>query len=230
MPRRGRSIQGGSVYHVLNRAIGSLTLFTKPSDYDAFERVLQLACQREPLRILSYCIMPNHWHLVVWPQTHRDDQVSEFMRWLTLTHTQRWHAHFHTAGTGPIYQGRFKSFPVQSDEHLWTVVRYLERNPKRAQLVRRAEDWQWSSLYHWQRNDELAKTLLHDLPTSAGQRPSDWVEIVNRPQTEAELAELRRSVKRGSPFGDSKWTTHVVNRSGLDATVRPPGRPRKHEH
>ncbi len=152
------------------------------------------------------------------------------MRWLTLTHTQRWHAHFHTAGTGPIYQGRFKSFPVQSDEHLWTVVRYLERNPKRAQLVRRAEDWPWSSLYHWQRNDELAKTLLHDLPTSAGQRPSDWVEIVNRPQTEAELAELRRSVKRGSPFGDSKWTTHVVNRSGLDTTVRPRGRPRKHEH
>jgi putative transposase len=215
---------------VLNRAIGSLTLFTKPADYEAFERVLQLACQREPLRILSYCIMPNHWHLVVWPQTHRDDQVSQFMRWLTLTHTQRWHAHFHTAGTGPIYQGRFKSFPVQSDEHLWTVVRYLERNPKRAQLVRRAEDWQWSSLYHWQGNDELAKTLLHDLPTSAGQRPSDWVKIVNRPQTEAELAELRRCVNRGRPFGDSKWTTDVVNRSGLDTTVRPRGRPRKHEH
>src|SRR5713101_412578 len=110
MPRRARSVPGGLVYHVLNRAHA-----------------------RTPIRILGYCLMPNHWHLVLWPRD--DGQLSEFMRWLTVTHTQRWHAHHHTAGTGPVYQGRFKSFPVQSDEHVITVCRYVERNPLRANLV-----------------------------------------------------------------------------------------------
>jgi hypothetical protein len=94
--------------------------------------------------------MPNHWHLLLWPR--RDGELSEILRWITVTHTQRWHAHHHTAGTGPVYQGRFKSFPVQTDEHFLTVARYVERNALRAKLVTREKDWQWSSL--WRRNQE----------------------------------------------------------------------------
>src|SRR6516164_6532214 len=154
MPRRARAIEGGLAYHVLNRANARLPLFRKEADYAAFERVLEEALQREPLRVLGYCLMPNHWHLVVWPNAGADRQVSEFMRWLTVTHTQRWHAHRHTAGTGHLYQGRFKSFPIQADEHLYTVLRYVERNPVRADLVRRAEEWRWSSLWHWHKGDE----------------------------------------------------------------------------
>jgi len=81
--------------------------------------------------------MPNHWHFLFWPR--KDGELSEVMRLLSVTHTQRWHAHRHTAGTGPVYQGRFKSFPVQSDEHFLTVARYVERNPVRTNLVLRAE-------------------------------------------------------------------------------------------
>src|SRR5262249_8247 len=98
------------------------------------------------IRLLAYCVMPNHWHLVLWP--HHDGDLSEFLRWLTVTHTQRWHAHHHTAGTGPLYQGRFKSFPIQADESLLSVCRYVERNPLRAGLVRQAETWRWGSLWH----------------------------------------------------------------------------------
>ena len=141
MPRRARAIEGGLAYHVLNRANARLPLFKKPADYSAFEQVLEEAFEREPLRILGYCLMPNHWHLVVWPTAGADNQVSEFMRWLTVTHTQRWHAHRHSAGTGHLYQGRFKSFPIQGDEHLYTVLRYVERNPVRANLVAQAELW-----------------------------------------------------------------------------------------
>jgi putative transposase len=146
MPRRARSIQGGYVYHVLNRSNARAALFLKEEDYAAFERVLEEASRRVPLRILGYCVMPNHWHMVVWPRVGQDRQVSEFLRWLTVTHTQRWHAHHHTAGSGHLYQGRFKSFPVESDEHLYTVLRYVERNPVRANLVERAQEWRWSSL------------------------------------------------------------------------------------
>src|SRR5882757_1619121 len=111
MPRRHRNAPGGIVYHVLNRGNGRAPIFENEGDYAAFERVLEEALAREPVRLLAYCLMPNHWHLVLWPR--EDGQLSEFMRLLTVTHTQRWHAHHHAIGTGPLYQGRFKSFPIQ---------------------------------------------------------------------------------------------------------------------
>ncbi len=123
MPRRPRLAMGGLVYHVLNRAVGRGTLFEKHADYEAFEHVLKQAWDRHGTRIVSYCLMPTHWHLVLWPR--KDDELSEFMRWLTVTHTQRRHAHYHSAGTGPVYQGRFKSFPIQQDAHFLTVCRYV---------------------------------------------------------------------------------------------------------
>jgi putative transposase len=156
MPRRLRQADGGFVYHVLNRGAGRMTLFEKPGDYQAFEQVMQHAVERTQTRLLCYCLMPNHWHFLVWPR--EDGELSEAMRWLTVTHSQRWHAHRQTAGTGPVYQGRFKSFPVQSDEHFLTVARYVERNAVRANLVARAEAWRgpeawrWSSL--WRRSPE----------------------------------------------------------------------------
>ncbi len=139
MPRRARSIVGGYAYHVLNRANGRLRLFKKPADFAAFERVIEEAHERVPLRILGYTLMGNHWHFVVWPRQRQHEQVSEFFRWLTVTHSQRWHAHHGTSGMGHVYQGRFKSFPIAEDEHLLAVLRYVERNPLRAGLVERAE-------------------------------------------------------------------------------------------
>src|SRR3954464_6206193 len=147
MPRRARSIVGGYAYHVLNRANGRLRLFKKDADFAAFEQVLAEALDRVPLRILGYAVMGNHWHFVVWPRQRQDRQVTDFFRWLTHTHTQRWHAHHGTSGMGHLYQGRFKSFPIAADEHLLAVLRYVERNPLRAGLVERAEEWRWGSLH-----------------------------------------------------------------------------------
>src|SRR6187402_1741820 len=135
MPRRARSLVGGYAYHVLNRANGRLRLFKKEADFAAFEQVIAEAFERVPLRILGYTVMGNHWHFVVWPKQGQAEQVSEFFRWLTVTHSQRWHAQHGTAGMGHVYQGRFKSFPIAADEHLLSVLRYMERNPLRAELV-----------------------------------------------------------------------------------------------
>jgi len=224
MPRRARSIQGGLVYHILNRANARMKIFANGADYAAFERVLEEAHARESLRILAYCLMPNHWHMVVWPKRGADGQVSEFFRWLTVTHTQRWHAHYHTSGTGHLYQGRFKSFPVESDDHLYTVLRYVERNPVRANLVEEAEAWQWSSAWRYYHGDENARALLADWPIP---RPRDWPAQVNRAQTPAELEALHRSVQRGRPYGSDAWSKRTIARLGLEWTVRPRGRPRK---
>jgi putative transposase len=119
--------------------VARLPLFQKDGDYEAFERVLTLALKKYPIRLLAYCVMPNHWHMVLWPR--EDGELSAFLRWLTLTHSMRWHTHYHTTGTGHLYQNRFKSFPIEADDHLYTVLRYVERNALRANLVKRAEDW-----------------------------------------------------------------------------------------
>src|SRR5437016_8795326 len=116
MPRQPRSAPGGFVYHALNRAVARLPLFEKDGDYAAFERVFALALEKHPIRLLSYCVMPNHWHMVLWPK--KDGELTAFLRWLTHTHTMRWHAHYHTSGTGHLYQGRFKSFPFEPS-NIW---------------------------------------------------------------------------------------------------------------
>src|SRR3989304_5491880 len=145
MGRPLRPASGGVVYHVLNRANARARIFDHDADYAAFLRIGAEAVRRVRVHVLAYCIMPNHWHLIVRPR--EDGDLSRFTGWLTLTHTQRWHAHRHTTGTGHLYQGRFKSFPVQTDEHFLMLCRYVERNPLRANLVERAEQWPWSSLW-----------------------------------------------------------------------------------
>ncbi len=129
MGRTIRTVAGGFAYHVINRANAQMRIFDKPKDYEAFEQILVEAVRRVKMRLLAYCVMPNHWHLVLWPR--EDGDLSTFVGWLTLTHTQRWHAHRHSEGSGHVYQGRFKSFLVESDEYLWTVCRYVERNAVR---------------------------------------------------------------------------------------------------
>jgi putative transposase len=156
---------------------------------------------------------------VLWPRA--DDEVGEFTKWMTLTHTQRWHAHYHTSGSGR-YQGRYKSSPVQQDMHLLLVWRYVERNALRANLVSRAQDWRWGSL--WRRHQQRGAELLSDGPLA---RPADWLDFVNEPQSEEELAALRGSVDRGRPFGDDDWQRQTVTDLGLEATLRPRGRPPK---
>jgi putative transposase len=222
MPRRARQAPGGYVYHALNRAVARLPLFQKPADYAAFERLLAEALTQHPTRLLGYCLMPNHWHFVLWPE--RDGELTAFLRWLTLTHSMRWHAHYHTGGTGHIYQGRFKSFPVETDEHWYTLLRYVERNALRAQLVERAEAWRWGSLWHRQRPAGGAPLTLHAGPVPL---PEAWCAYVNAPQTVGELEAVRRSVVRGSPFGSAAWQALTAQRMGLEATLRPKGRPKK---
>ncbi len=161
--------------------------------------------------------MPNHWHFVLWPRDNKE--VSEWVKWMTHTHTQRWHAHYHTSGTGHLYQGRFKSFAVQNDAHLLLVLRYVERNALRAGLVEWAEAWRWGSL--WQRERGLGGELLSNWPV---ERPDDWVDFVNEPQSDSELETIRTSVKRGRPFGGDEWVERVVKEYGLESTMRAVGR------
>jgi len=208
------------LFHVLNRGVGRMQIFQADKDYHAFHRVVEHTLRVAPIRICAYCWMPNHWHFVLWPQ--RDGDLSRFMQRMANMHTQRWQRAKLRTGYGHLYQGRFKSFPIQSDEHFYAVVRYVERNALRAGLVERAEDWKWGSLH--QRERKAPGPLLADWPLP---RPSDWAEYVNLPQTDAEIAAIRRCVRRGSPYGNTGWTQQTAEQLGLQSTLRGRGRPHK---
>jgi putative transposase len=202
-----------------------MPIFDTPGDYDAFERILDEAVERVQMRLLSYCVMPNHWHLVVRPRA--DGDLSRFVGWLSLTHTQRRHAQRHSAGGGHVYQGRFKSFLVEPDEHLWTVCRYVERNPLRAGLCARAQQWRWSSLWRLRCGEATAQALLAPWPIL---RPKDWTSRVNRAESARQLEALRRCANRSQPFGTPEWVKRMTKRFGLESAFRSRGRPRRPEN
>jgi len=219
MPRIARVAPGGAVFHVLNRANGRLGLFKKDVDYLVFEKVFCEAHRRAPIRVLDWCLMPNHWHMVLWPQ--EDGELTQFLRWLTLTHTQRWKTAHDAVGHGHLYQDRFKSFIIEQDEHLQTVLRYVERNPVRAGLAKRAENWRWGSCHVRLNGPPALQSLLHKWPIHT---PRAWLEWVNAPQTPRELEAIRTSVKRGRPLGSEQWVNRTANRLGLQNTLRSRGR------
>jgi putative transposase len=221
MARGLRQSAAGMVYHVLNRGNARRMIFHKDRDAAAFLDLLHEVRQVIPMRVLGYCLMGNHWHLVLWPRGEGD--LSRFMNRLTVTHVRRWLAHYHDGDGGHLYQGRFKSFPVQDDTHLLTVLRYVEANPLRAKLVTRAEDWRWSSLRRWLYG-EPARLTLDEWPV---QRPPDWPQIVNHPLAESELDQVRTSLSRGRPYGQAGWVEQVCQALGLQFTLRRRGRPRK---
>ena len=218
MPRTARASLGGVCYHVINRGNAKSTVYHDSDDYQSFVALMAKACDRLPMRILAYCLMPNHFHLVLWPYGDRD--LSRWMQWLLTSHVRRYHRRRGTSGR--IWQGRFKAFPIQKDAHLLTVMRYVERNPVRANLVSSAADWKWSS--HSQSVSKCQELKIAAAPVS---RPRDWLQFVDTPQSPSELDALRRCTQRNAPFGSRAWSKHTAKTMGLEANAKSLGRPRK---
>jgi putative transposase len=211
------------VFHVLNRGNDGRTLFDDGDDYAAFLRVLRETQDRVAMRILAYCLMPNHWHLLLWPE--KDGDLGAFLQRLTTKHVRRWHMHRHSVGRGHLYQGSYKSFPVENDEHFYTVARYVERNALRANLVARAEQWRWGSLA--QRSGQQRLEEPPELSAWPVARPRSWPAHVNEPNTEQELEAIRIAIQRGRPFGAETWQRRTAKQLGLESTLNARGRPRK---
>ncbi len=204
-------------YHFLNRGSRRAQVFHKDGDYQAFLDIIAEAGLRVPMRVLAFCLMPNHFHLALWPLG--DGDLSRWMHWLLTTHVGRYQRHYHTSGH--VWQGRFKAFPIEEDDHLLTVLRYIERNPLRAGLVARAEDWPWSSLHGGAHGPWL------DAGPESARRGAEWVVGVNAAMFDGELVRLRLSAERGTPFGSEGWTRESAERLGLESSLGARGRPHK---
>ncbi|TWU16390.1 transposase [Allorhodopirellula heiligendammensis] len=219
MPRPPRADEANGLYHALNRGNLRNDIFHKDADFAAFERVLHEALQIFKVELFCYQLMHNHYHLVLRPLI--DGEMSRFMGWVGGTHTMRYHAHYHTSGLGHVYQQRYKSFPIQDDDHFFIVCRYVERNALRAGLVTHAENWRWGSLWRWLQSPEPNPQLLSAWPIP--RRPR-WVQRVNEPLDQHELAAVQLSAQRGRPFGEEGWVETTARRLNLESTMRPRGR------
>jgi putative transposase len=216
MPRFSRPIPGDLCVHVVTRGNARATVFHADDDCATFRQLMADAQRRVPLEIFAWCLMPNHVHFVMRPRA--DGDLARWMHWLLTAHVQRHRVRHKT--TGRIWQGRYKAFPIQADAHLLTVLRYVERNPVRAGLAMHAVDWRWSSAR------ERASSSHDLLASSPVQLPSPWLDWVDTPLTDAELAGIRRCAKRDRPLGEASWTREVADRLDLLGTLRPRGRPK----
>jgi putative transposase len=185
MPRQPRVDEAGMIYHALNPGNRRQTIFHKDADYEAFIRALAEGLGKYAVEIFAFTLMPNHWHLVLRPAS--DGQMGAFLRWVAATHTLRYHPHYHTRGQGYLYQARFKSFPIRSDEHFFVVCRHVELNPVRAKLVDSAKRWPYGSLYRWNRTSEPEPIVLSPWPI---RRLPNWNRRVDSALTAKELAEI----------------------------------------
>jgi putative transposase len=172
MPRSRRNTAPGCVHHVVNRGNRRVTIFRKAGDYRAFIRILAEAISLYRMRMISFTLMRNHWHLVLWPG--EDVSISAFMGWLTTTHVRRYHEHYGLTGTGHLYQERYHNDVCWEARDVLSVIRYVEGNPLAAGLVKRAEDWPWSSLAFRLRGQ--GEGLLSPGPIEL---PANWPEYVN---------------------------------------------------
>jgi putative transposase len=218
MPRVARALADGHCYHILNRGNGRQQVFHKDQDYSAFINLLNEARQRYPISLFSYCLMPNHFHLLV--RAEKGEELSRCMQWLMTSHVRRYHRHY--GGSGHIWQGRYKSFIVQQDSYLVTAARYIESNPLRAGLVDQVQDWPWSS--YAESCGAKGRSMTTPLPVSFD---LNWSEFVAQPLSQREREKWLQSMERQTPFGGDDWRESVCKLFGLESTLRPKGRPRK---
>ena len=215
-----RTSPGDTVYHVLNRANARVPIFQSDADYILFLETLADAWEQGGMRILAFVVMPNHWHLVLYPRV--EGELSQFMSWLTNTHVKRWQSVHDLVGTGHLYQNSYKFFPVETDEHCLSVIRYVESNPLRAKLVDRAENWRWSSLWVKEKGNLEQKRMLAEWPIEI---PKDYLSFVNERVSKELLDLLRETGRKGKPFGEDKWVKITAEKMGI--VVKQRGRPRK---
>jgi putative transposase len=171
MPRKPRVIESDRVYHVFNRRTDRQCLFDSPAAYDEFLDLVSKGRQRYAVRHHAYCLMSTHWHFAL--SVEKPPELGRYLRWLETSHAVRFRRHSGTRGNGHVYQDRYKAEPVFGLVHYVTLIRYIEANPLAAGVVRRAEQWRWSSLA------ERATSRRRLIDPDSWQLPSCWVDIVN---------------------------------------------------
>ena len=219
MSRPKRIEKGMMLYHVSNHTWKHLRVFGSKANRQLFVEAMSQVQQRVPVRIVSYCILKDHWHILLW--MNRVPRLSEFMKRLLVMHSQRWHSIHNSLGGGTLYTGRYKSFPVQKS-HCCSVMRFIESHPVRSGEVDNPLDWEFGSYFC--RYEDTPPLELSQPPNACG---SNYRQLVKRGSPQKDLAAIRNSIKRGAPYGDPAWVARTAKALELESTLRRRGRPSK---
>ena len=206
MPRISRGLADGEIYHVINRGNKRAEVFHEREDYERFITLLQEAKKICDVKIYAFVLMPNHFHLVVEPNKAED--LSKFMQWLLTSYVRFYNKTYKTSGH--LWQGRYKSFIVQKDNYLLTLLNYVEQNPQRANL----KEWEFVS------SEYKDSILMDQLPIDI---PDEWDDFVGMLEKER----IEKSIERQSPYGEDNWREEICETYDLVSTIRPRGRPKK---
>jgi putative transposase len=216
MGRLPRVIDDCLVYHAVNRGNNRADVFGDDPDRVAFLKALTKTKERYPFRLLGYCLMTNHFHLLLRPEVGQS--ISRILQSLTVAHTWRYHKRHHSSGH--VWQGRFKSPVIQDDAHLLVVLRYIEANPLRAKIVSDPAEYRWSSfLCHGMGHDDPLVDPFpewEELGGTEAERRRRWRAKVFATQNEAELMTVRGSLRSGRPFGAPEWTEQMAERLDIE--------------
>ncbi|MEA3373028.1 MAG: transposase [Campylobacterota bacterium] len=217
MPRIARGETAGGIYHIINRGNMRMQVFDDADDYEYFFNLLQKGMKRESIELHAYCLMPNHFHLLLVPK--HEGSLSRLMQWVMTSHVRYYHKKNKTSGH--IWQGRYKSFIVEQESYYLALIRYIEANALRAKLVNKAEEWAYGSLME---RVHANRKLLHEPYLELD---NDWPRYVNEPIQQYELKKIRNSVNRQAPLGEEHWQQGIAIQYGLLSTLRERGRPKK---
>lgn len=225
MPRLARSVFAQVPHHVTQRGNRREDVFFTDADFDAYLAWLAQYAEQHDVEILAYCLMPNHVHLVAVPASA--DGLQAVLKPLHMRYAQR--VNRARGGNGHVWQGRYFSSALD-EAYLWAAIRYVERNPVRARIVRKAENYLWSSAAgHCGLRDDPVVTRSKYW----GKQFADiggwqaWLAGADAPGT---LEILRRNADKGLPCGSERFIRRMETIAGRELTYRPPGRPgKKHD-
>jgi putative transposase len=175
------------VYHAVNRGNDRKIIYHDSRDYMSFTALMMEGAQRFPVRIFGYCLMPNHFHLLLEPC--EENALSDFMEWVTGRYACGLRRRTETVGHGHVFQRRFWSAPVNGENGFLMVLRYIERNPVRGNLVPVADLWPWSSYVGRAARHKGLCALPCELPTT-------WAEMVHTIEDEKVLQSIRSALVR----------------------------------
>lgn len=187
MPRTARKLADRAYYHIINRGNNKQTIFRTRLDFLVFLALLKEAKRRYPLSLLGFCLMPNHFHLVIYAR--EAEHVRAFIHWAMTCFAHYYHEKNKTSGH--LWQGRFKSFLIEQEEYLIIALRYVENNPVRAGMVRSSRDWEWSSIKH-----HCLRSYDEFIDPPPFTVPNDWPDLVDMPLTLKEFEAIKKRNNR----------------------------------
>lgn len=224
MPRLSRAVFTGVPHHITQRGNRREDVFFSDEDREVYLEWLQTYCEKHDVDVLAYCLMTNHIHLVLVPNS--EDGLQRVLKPLHMRYAQR--INRAKGWKGHLWQGRFFSSPLD-DNYLMAAVRYVEQNPIRVGLVDKAEDYRWSSAaaHCGLREDKI---LCHKPKWKSAfafiEDWSDWLKIKESPD---KLDVLRKHVEKGLPCGTDNFVQTLGKKIGRVLENRPQGRPKKIE-